>query len=576
MQNNYIGENFFEIMSITAILSAILMLTAGIGIFLVACQMMSTNLESASSQKLRSLFSKVSHNKWLGVGIGTVTTAAIQSSGATTVMVIGFVNAGIISLTQAATMIYGANIGTTITAQIVALGMFGANTLSTSVIFSAFAGIGAFMMLFAKKEMLKKLGGIITGFGMLFVGLTLMSDSMSEFAALDSVKLFLAKINNPLLLVLIGTLLTAIIQSSSVMTSIAIAMVYTRLISLDQGIFLTMGSNIGSCVVAIIAGLTSGMNAKRTALIHLIFNCSGVVIFMIVATFLGVFTHGDITFGTLFEKMFPGAPQTQLAMFHTIFNVITVLIVLPLTSLMVKTVCRLIPDYEPAQDPDAPHLYFIDKNMLKTPVVAVQQTKNEVINMALLANENVNRAFTIISSMDFKEVDKFRKVENELNFLNLEIVDFVVRLSEKKQLDATDHWYLTTVFRTVRDIERIGDYAENIVEYAETLQASQARFSEVALQEISELRVMISKLYEKMMKAYGEEDVEAFNEGDVIEDQIDDYTKQMEENHIERMASGICTPTVGAEYLSLSSNAERIADHWINVGKTILRRQQAK
>lgn len=563
-------------MSITAILSAILMLTAGIGIFLVACQMMSTNLESASSQKLRSLFSKVSHNKWLGVGIGTVTTAAIQSSGATTVMVIGFVNAGIISLTQAATMIYGANIGTTITAQIVALGMFGANTLSTSVIFSAFAGIGAFMMLFAKKEMLKKLGGIITGFGMLFVGLTLMSDSMSEFAALDSVKLFLAKINNPLLLVLIGTLLTAIIQSSSVMTSIAIAMVYTRLISLDQGIFLTMGSNIGSCVVAIIAGLTSGMNAKRTALIHLIFNCSGVVIFMIVATFLGVFTHGDITFGTLFEKMFPGAPQTQLAMFHTIFNVITVLIVLPLTSLMVKTVCRLIPDYEPAQDPDAPHLYFIDKNMLKTPVVAVQQTKNEVVNMALLANENVNRAFTIISSMDFKEVDKFRKVENELNFLNLEIVDFVVRLSEKKQLDATDHWYLTTVFRTVRDIERIGDYAENIVEYAETLQASQARFSEVALQEISELRVMISKLYEKMMKAYGEEDVEAFNEGDVIEDQIDDYTKQMEENHIERMASGICTPTVGAEYLSLSSNAERIADHWINVGKTILRRQQAK
>lgn len=562
-------------MSVTAILSAILMLTAGIGIFLVACQMMSTNLESASSQKLRSLFSKVSHNKWLGVGIGTITTAAIQSSGATTVMVIGFVNAGIISLTQAATMIYGANIGTTITAQIVALGMFGANTLSTSVIFSSLAGIGAFMMLFAKKEMLKKLGGIITGFGMLFVGLTLMSDSMADFAALDSVKLFLAKINNPLLLVLIGTLLTAIIQSSSVMTSIAIAMVYTRLISLDQGIFLTMGSNIGSCVVAIIAGLTSGMNAKRTALIHLIFNCSGVVIFMIVAALLSVFSHGNFSFGTLFEVMFPGAPQTQLAMFHTFFNVITVLIVLPLTSLMVKTVCRFIPDGVQTPDPDAPRLYFIDNNMLKTPVVAVQQTKNEVVNMALLANENVNRAFTIISSMNFEEVDKFRKVENELNFLNFEIVDFVVRLSEKKQLDENDHWYLTTVFRTVRDIERIGDYAENIVEYAQTLQASQARFSEIALQEVSELRLMISRLYEKMMKAYREDDIEAFKEGDLIEDQIDDYTKQMEENHIERMANGICTPSVGAEYLSLSSNAERIADHWINVGKTIFRRQQA-
>lgn len=562
-------------MSVTAILSAILMLTAGIGIFLVACQMMSTNLESASSQKLRSLFSKVSHNKWLGVGIGTITTAVIQSSGATTVMVIGFVNAGIISLTQAATMIYGANIGTTITAQIVALGMFGANTLSTSVIFSSLAGIGAFMMLFAKKEMLKKLGGIITGFGMLFVGLTLMSDSMADFAALDSVKLFLAKINNPLLLVLIGTLLTAIIQSSSVMTSIAIAMVYTRLISLDQGIFLTMGSNIGSCVVAIIAGLTSGMNAKRTALIHLIFNCSGVVIFMIVAALLSVFSHGNFSFGTLFEVMFPGAPQTQLAMFHTFFNVITVLIVLPLTSLMVKTVCRFIPDGVQTPDPDAPRLYFIDNNMLKTPVVAVQQTKNEVVKMASLANENVNRAFTIISSMNFEEVDRFRKVENELNFLNFEIVDFVVRLSEKKQLDENDHWYLTTVFRTVRDIERIGDYAENIVEYAQTLQASQARFSEIALQEVSELRLMISRLYEKMMKAYCKDDEEAFRQGDLIEDQIDDYTKQMEENHIERMANGICTPSVGAEYLSLSSNAERIADHWINVGKTIFRRQQA-
>lgn len=559
-------------MSVTAIVSAILMLTAGIGIFLVACQMMSTNLESASSQKLRSLFSKVSHNKWLGVGIGTITTAAIQSSGATTVMVIGFVNAGIISLTQAATMIYGANIGTTITAQIVALGMFGANTLSTSVIFSSLAGIGAFMMLFAKKEMLKKLGGIITGFGMLFVGLTLMSNSMSDFAALDSVKLFLAKISNPLLLVLIGTLLTAVIQSSSVMTSIAIAMVYTRLISLDQGIFLTMGSNIGSCVVAIIAGLTSGMNAKRTALIHLIFNCSGVVIFMIVAALLSVFSHGNYTFGTLFELMFPGAPQTQLAMFHTFFNVMTVLIVLPLTGLMVKTVCRLIPDDKQVQDPDAPHLYYIDKNMLKTPVVAVQQTKNEVVKMAALANENVNRAFTIISSMNFEEVDKFSKVENELNFLNFEIVDFVVRLSEKKQLDENDHWYLTTVFRTVRDVERIGDYAENIVEYAQALQASQARFSEIALREVSELRLMISKLYEKMMKAYCEDDEEAFRQGDLIEDQIDDYTKQMEENHIERMANGICTPSVGAEYLSLSSNAERIADHWINVGKTIFRR----
>ncbi|MBO7648457.1 MAG: Na/Pi cotransporter family protein, partial [Bacteroidales bacterium] len=213
-------------MDIATILSAILTLTAGIGIFLVACQMMSTNLESASSNKLKNLFSNAARSKLLGVGIGALGTAAIQSSGATTVMAIGFVNAGIISLMQAATIIYGANIGTTITAQIVALGMFGAGSaLTSALIFSSMAGIGAFVMLFAKKDLWKRIGGILTGFGMLFVGLDLMSQSMSDFAALDSVKAFLARINNPVLLVLIGALLTAIIQSSSVMTSIALAMV---------------------------------------------------------------------------------------------------------------------------------------------------------------------------------------------------------------------------------------------------------------------------------------------------------------------------------------------------------------
>ncbi|MBO5933805.1 MAG: Na/Pi cotransporter family protein, partial [Bacteroidaceae bacterium] len=238
-------------MTTTAIVSAILTLIAGIGIFLIACEMMSTNLESISSNKLKSLFSKASSSKMLGVGIGTVGTAAIQSSGATTVMVIGFVNAGIMSLSQAATIIYGANIGTTVTAQIVALGMFGGDSISTTVLFSALAGVGAFMSLFSKKDILRKWGGILAGFGMLFVGLDMMSNSMENFARLDAVKEFLAQINNGVLLIIIGAIITAIIQSSSVMTSIAIAMVFTGLITLDQGIFLTMGSNIGSCVVAI-------------------------------------------------------------------------------------------------------------------------------------------------------------------------------------------------------------------------------------------------------------------------------------------------------------------------------------
>jgi len=269
-------------MSATAVATSILTLIAGIGIFLIACKMMSANLEALSSNKLKALFAKTSKSKLIGVGIGTVTTAAIQSSGATTVMVIGFVNAGIMTPAQAATIIFGANIGTTVTGQIVALGLFGADTISTTVIFSAFAGVGACIILFSKKDVLQKIGGILAGFGMLFVALGMMSGSMESFANLDSVKMFLATVKNPLLLVLIGAILTAIIQSSSVMTSLAITMVFTGLINLDQGIYLTLGSNIGSCAVAIIAGIGSSTNAKRTALIHLIFNIAGVAVFMLV------------------------------------------------------------------------------------------------------------------------------------------------------------------------------------------------------------------------------------------------------------------------------------------------------
>ncbi|MBO7446055.1 MAG: Na/Pi cotransporter family protein [Bacteroidales bacterium] len=550
------------------VLSALLTLTAGIGIFLVACQMMSANLESASSNKLKTLFSKASKNNLIGVGIGTVGTAAIQSSGAITVMTIGLVNAGIITLTQAATIIYGANVGTTVTAQIVALGMFGgASTLTMAVIFSSLAGIGAFISLFAKREIWKKMGGILTGFGMLFVGLEMMSGSMSDFAAMDSVKLFLAGIQNPVLLVLIGVLLTAIIQSSSVMTSIALAMVVSGLISIDQGIFLTMGSNIGSCVVALVAGLTSGQNAKRTALIHLIFNVTGVVVFLCVEGIIWALT--DATYGSMITRMFPRAPQTQLAMFHTFFNVLTVAMFLPLTPLVVKIVCKIIPDSTEPVDPNAPHLYFIDPNMLKTPPVALQQTKAEIVNMADIAMENFNRSLQIISTMDFTEEEVFHHQEVELNYLNVEIVDFVVHLDETRQLSRKDHVYLSTTFRSVRDLERIGDYAENIVEYAVSLRDTNQNFSEAALSEISNLRDYINNLYVKVKKAYTEEDAEALDQANAIEEEIDDITKQMEDNHIERLAQGICAPDVGAQYLSLTSNAERVADHLINVAKTI-------
>ena len=555
-------------MDIVAVLSSILTLIAGIGIFLIACQLMSSNLETASSNKLKQLFSKASKNKWIGVGIGTVGTAAIQSSGATTVMTIGFVNAGIISLTQAATIIYGANIGTTVTAQIVALGMSGANSLSTSVIFSAFAGLGAFISLFSKRSNLKTWGGILTGFGMLFVGLELMSDSMKEFAALEGVKLFLANIGNPLLLVLIGAVFTAIIQSSSVMTSIALAMLVSGLIDLSQGIYITMGSNIGSCIVAIIAGLTSGINAKRTALMHMLFNTAGVIIFLLIALVLSIASGGDLSFGVLFESLTPGAPQVQLAMFHTFFNVTTVLVMMPLTEALVNLVVKMIPNSN-VEEKEVNKLNFIDNNMLRTPPLAVVQTKREIIEMSKIAMENYDRAMHAITTLDLSEREVFDKTESRLNFINKELVNFVVKLTGERALSERDHIYLTTTFRSVRDVERIGDYAVNIMEYADNLIKLRQSFSENARSEITQLNKMVHQLYDKVVKAYSDEDLAALDEANVIEEQIDEYTKMMEDNHIKRMGEGLCNASVGAQYLEMSSNAERIADHLINVAKVI-------
>ena len=550
------------------IVIAILTLIAGIGVFLVACKMLSTGLESASSAGLKRLFAKMGNSKWLGVGIGTVGTAAIQSSGAVTVMVIGFVNVGIMSLAQAATVIYGANIGTTVTAQLVALGMFGGHGISTTVLFSALAGIGAFVMMFSKRDKWKQTGSILAGFGLLFVGLGIMSGAMDEFAALDSVKQFLVTISNPLLIVFIGALLTAIIQSSSVLTSIAITMVVAGLLSLDQGIFLTMGSNIGSCVVAILAGMTSGRNAKRTALIHLFFNVMGVVLFLLIALVLHLFTKGAWGFGKMFEAMFPHAPQVQLAMFHTVFNVCTTLVALPLTNGLVRLVCRLIPDDVYEHHDDKFHLHFLDDSMLVTPALAVRQLKAEVENMGALAHDNFCRAIHIVTTLDFGDLEKFKKTENELNFLNNELTRYVAALSAKP-LNQTDGKFLSCSVKSVSDLERIGDYAENIVEYAESLQTQNETFSAPAVLEIKEMEQKITALYHEVMKAYHDLDFTALEYAYQIEEQIDSFTETMESQHIQRLVAGQCTPQVGAEYISLAQNAERVADHFINVGKSI-------
>lgn len=552
-------------MDTTTIITSVLSLIAGVGIFLIACTMMSSNLEALGSKKLKALFSKASKSKLVGVGVGTATAAVIQSSSATSVMVIGFVNAGIMTIAQAATVIFGANIGTTVTGQLVALGMFGGNSVSSSAIFATFAGIGAFILAFAKKDATRKIGGIMAGFGMLFVGLSMMSGAMGYFSELESVKNFLAIFKNPFLLVLIGAVLTAVVQSSSVMTSMAITMTVTGLINLNQGIYITMGSNIGTCVTALIAGLTGTKNAKRTALIHLIFNVSGVIVFMLIGLFMRL---GGVDYGYVFGKMFPNAPQIQLSMFHTVFNVVTVIIILPLTNLLVKLVTKIIPDKKDGKDAEEMRFRFVEEHMLRTPPIAVQQTKNEILDMAEVTIRNFETACDIVCTLDYGAKEQFAANETRLNFLNKELIKFIVALL-KEDLNEKDRVFLTTAIRTVTDLERVGDYAENIIEYADKLKELEGSFSEQAVQEIGYLKRLIRSLYNEVRTAYRDGDFSALDKALAIEETVDEVTESMIQKHIERLGGGLCTAEVGAQYLSLSSNAERVADHYINVAKTI-------
>lgn len=544
------------------IATSILSLVAGVGVFLIACTMMGSSLEALGSRKLKALFSKTAKNKLVGVGIGTVTTAVIQSSSATSVMVIGFVSAGVMTLAQAATIIFGANIGTTVTGQLVALGMFG-NGISTSVIFGALAGVGAFILAFAKKDKLKNIGGILAGFGMLFAGLTMMGDAMEFFSEMDSVKDFLASFKNPWLLILIGTILTALIQSSSVMTSMVITMVVSGLITLKQGVYITMGANIGTCITALLAGITGTRDAKRTSLIHVFFNVSGVIMFMIVDLFLGL---GNVSYGALLQKAFPDAPQLQMAMFHTIFNVATVIVILPFTNLLVKAVTKILPD-KPEEKQEI-HFKYLDEHLLATPSIATMEVKNEILNMAEISLENFNIACESIRLKNFKDKEKFEKNEKMLNFVNKGITSFVVKLLNT-ELSERDRAYLSSSLRTASDLEIVGDYAVSMTEYLEKLIEIGCMFSSGAINEILSLNEIVNKLYENVLKTYRDGDRNTLKKVFELEENIDDLSEKMAENHIKRLEKNECTPEVGARFLSLSSDIERIADHYVNVAKAI-------
>ncbi len=548
-------------MSKIEIIEHLFQLIAGIGVYLIAFKMISSNLEAVSSDRLKKTFARISDSKLIGLFIGIVATVLIQSSSAVTVMTIGFVNAGILSLTQAATIVFGGEIGTTVSGQIVALGLFNMETFDLNALFSSFAGLGVVVSSVAKKDNLKKTGEIISGFGLLFIGLGLMSSSMRSFAELDSLKLFLSQLDNVVFLMVAGAIITAIIHSSAAMTSIAITMVATGLISFEQGIYITLGANVGTCFTGMMAAMSSNANSKRTSVIQLIFNTGGALLVLLIDTLIKAFS--PVSIGILFERLFPGAPHYQLAMFHTVFNIASVIIVLPLTDLLVSLSKKIIPDDE--TDEANERFYYVDENMLKTPAIAVSQVKKEIVNMAAIAIENFNRAIRSFMDKDVDEKKAFVSNENELNFLNKKLVEFVVKLTGLNNISKKDYMYLSSTYKAIADIERIGDYSENIMEYADNLKEYDGKLSDHAKEEIKELRDLINNLYELTIEAYEKNNKSSFKKSMKVEDKVDDLTQRMAENHIDRLNKNLCSAEVGAQFLKLASDVERIGDHLINI-----------
>lgn len=535
---------------------AILAALSGLGVFIFGMKILGDNLEAVAGNRIKHMFGFIDKSRFVGVGIGAGVTAVIQSSSAVTVMLIGFVNAGLMTLPQATSVVFGANIGTTITAQIVALGFGGIKNVQITVIFAACAGIGAFMLLFAKKDILKKIGSIVCGLGMIFVGLQVMGDSMESFKEAPIIVNALQSVTNPILLVLLGAVITGIIQSSSAMTGLVITMSAAGIITFPQAMYVIVGSNIGTCVTSLICSIGTTTNAKRVAIIHLIFNLLGSILFMLT----DLFAH----YADLLMSWFDTA-QMQIAMLHTMFNVATTIILLPFITPLVKLVTLIIPDKKGAKEDDnTPRLYFLNEQILTSPPLAVQSIKREILYMYTLAKQNLDLALDAITTVDVSKKDEQKSTEAKLNYLNKEITKYLVKVN---QLDISelDAKLLGTAHHTVNDLERIGDYSENIFEYAERLKEDNLSFSEDSLEEVQQLREALENLFSLTYKIYDEETPELIPTLYTYEQITDDMKVLMGEKHVERLNEGRCNPETGALYLSLANDCERIADHLTSI-----------
>ena len=530
---------------------AIVNLLAGLGALLVGFKLLSDNIEKLANSRLKKLFSKTSNNRLIGVGIGAAATALVQSSGATTIMVVGFVNAGIMTLFQATAMIMGANIGTTITAQIVALG-----AIDVSLYAMLLAFLGMFIQMLVKKEKAKTIGLAMAGLGLVFIALETMSGAMSQFVPKDgqtnALTDLLASVDNPLLLLLIGAAITTLLQSSSASTAILITMVGAGLsigTSSNGILYVILGANIGSTTTALLSSFGATTNAKRASVIHLLFNVFGSLIFFVMLILWKDFM--DVTF----MKWFPDAPGTQIAMFHTFFNTSMTILFVPFIGVFVKVASFLVPDKKEKKD-----FSYLDNRFLATPTVALEQVTKEVVLMGEISMETLNTSIDAFVAGDLDKNEVIFENIKKIDVMNQNILSYMVKLTSSR-IDKQDEELISVLHHTLNDIYREAEIAYNMTKYTRHLVEDSLVFSDKVFEQIKTLKEKLNEQFKLVVEIISNRNMDVVSSVDALEDEIDSLRSVMINDHIERLERGDCSPASSGVYINLVSNLERAGDH---------------
>nr|WP_300836925.1 Na/Pi cotransporter family protein [uncultured Acetatifactor sp.] len=535
--------------------SIILSMAGGLGLFLFGMRVMSDSIEKVAGAKLRRILEIFTTNRFTGMVVGVIFTAIIQSSSACTAMVVSFVNAGLMNLYQAAGVIFGANIGTTVTSQLVSFNL--------SAYAPVFLLAGVLVAMFCKNEKVKKLADIIIGFGILFLGLSTMSASMAGMKEDPRVVNLIGSLRNPLMATLVGLVLTTIIQSSSVTVSIVLLLANQDLLSLSIALYIILGCNIGACATALLASLSGKKDAKRAALIHFWFNVIGTAILYVI-----LFVAQEPVMKVIWSVSSDNGRFVANA--HTMIKIFQVIILFPFSKGIVKLSCLCVPGEDKKVNyRESYQLKYIGDKVVFNPATAVVEVIKELDRMASLASENLTRAMNALITLDEEDIGEVYEVEKNINFLNHAITDYLVKINQTT-LPIEDLKSLGAIFHVVNDIERIGDHAENVADAARLRKETGISISKEAQRELGELLDMVIKLIRYSVDMFARSDESHMQEVIALEDSVDRKEKEMQQAHVQRLTKGECTPQAGMMFSDIASGLERVADHATNIAFAVI------